>query len=222
MCRFIETIRVDCGEVRNTAYHERRMNDTRTHFWPESPALQLAGYLPAIPGSGVHKLRIVYGQNGIEEVTCTPYTLRPVRSLALIQADDIDYACKSTDRSALNRLFARRGAYDDILIVRRHLLTDTSIANIALFDGSHWHTPQHPLLKGTKRAELLDKGILTEKDIRMEELPAYSTVRLFNAMIDWGEVELPPIACIRYSEKHECGANSFHFPKICLTFASGV
>lgn len=84
MCRFIETIRVDCGEVRNTAYHERRMNDTRTHFWPESPALQLAGYLPAIPGSGVHKLRIVYGQNGIEEVTCTPYTLRPVRSLALI------------------------------------------------------------------------------------------------------------------------------------------
>lgn len=88
-------------------------------------------------------------------------------------------------------MFARRGAYDDILIVRRHLLTDTSIANIALFDGSHWHTPQHPLLKGTKRAELLDKGILTEKDIRMEELPAYSTVRLFNAMIDWGEVELP-------------------------------
>ena len=127
----------------------------------------------------------------IRDRTCTPYTLRPVRSLALIQADDIDYACKSTDRSALNRLFARRGAYDDILIVRRHLLTDTSIANIALFDGSHWHTPQHPLLKGTKRAELLDKGILTEKDIRMEELPAYSTVRLFNAMIDWGEVELP-------------------------------
>ena len=191
MCLFIETIRVDCGEVRNMAYHERRMNDTRTHFWPESPALQLAGYLPAIPGSGVHKLRIMYGQNGIEEVTCTPYTLRPVRSLALIQADDIDYACKSTDRSALNRLFARRGAYDDILIVRRHLLTDTSIANIALFDGSHWHTPQHPLLKGTKRAELLDKGILTEQDIRTEELPAYSTVRLFNAMIDWGEVELP-------------------------------
>ena len=32
----------------------------------------------------------------------------------------------------------------------------------------------------------------------------------------------PAFACIRYSEKHECGANSFHFPKICLTFASGV
>ena len=193
MCRFIETIRVDCGEVRNTAYHERRMNDTRTHFWPESPALQLAGYLPAIPGSGVHKLRIVYGQNGIEEVTCTPYTLRPVRSLALIQADDIDYACKSTDRSALNRLFARRGAYDDILIVRRHLLTDTSIANIALFDGKHWHTPQSPLLKGTKRAELLDKGILSERKIHIEDIPSYSTVRLFNAMIDWGELELPAV-----------------------------
>ena len=191
MCLFIETIRVDCGEVRNTAYHERRMNDTRTHFWPESPALQLAGYLPAIPGSGVHKLRIVYGQNGIEEVTCTPYTLRPVRSLALIQADDIDYACKSTGREPLNCLFALRGACDDILIVKQGLLTDTSIANIALSDGTHWYTPAHPLLKGTKRAALLEEGILQEKDIRPEDLPSFSTVRLFNAMIDWGELELP-------------------------------
>ena len=108
--------------MRNTTYHERRMNDTRTHFWPESPALQLAGYLPAIPGSGVHKLRIVYGQNGIEEVTCTPYTLRPVRSLALIQADDIDYACKSTDRitaliAELRKLgYAVRSEQDSILL----------------------------------------------------------------------------------------------------------
>ncbi|MBS6477374.1 MAG: glutamine-hydrolyzing GMP synthase, partial [Firmicutes bacterium] len=30
----------------------------------------------------------------------------------------------------------------------QRLLTDTSIANIALFDGKHWHTPQSPLLKG--------------------------------------------------------------------------
>ena len=90
-------------------------------------------------------------------------------------------------------MFAQRGSCDDILIVRRHLLTDTSIANIALFDGKHWHTPQSPLLKGTKRAELLDKGILSERKIHVEDIPSYSTVRLFNAMIDWGELELPAV-----------------------------
>ena len=118
MCRFIETIRIDGGVVRNLAYHERRLNDTRTHFWPESTGLQLTDFLPPIPENGRHRLRIVYGQCGIEEVTCTPYILRPVRSLALISANDIGYTYKSADREALNQLFAQRGSCDDILIVR--------------------------------------------------------------------------------------------------------
>ena len=33
---------------------------------------------------------------------------------------------------------------DEILITRNGLLTDTSIANIALFNGKEWHTPKHP------------------------------------------------------------------------------
>ena len=169
MCQFIETIRIDSGEARNLTYHEQRLNDTRNHFWPGSHALQLADFLPPVPESGIHKLRIVYGQDGIS------------------------YTYKSTDRQVLDQLFAQRGSCDDILIVRRHLLTDTSIANIALFDGKHWHTPQSPLLKGTKRAELLDKGILSERKIHVEDIPSYSTVRLFNAMIDWGELELPAV-----------------------------
>lgn len=70
------------------------------------------------------------------------------------------------------------------LIVRRGLLTDTSIANIALFDGKDWFTPKLPLLRGTCRTALIDNGIIKEKDIRPEELSSYSFVRLFNAMIN--------------------------------------
>ena len=137
------------------------------------------------------KARVVYGEKGIEDLSYSPYTVRHVHSLALMQADTIDYTYKSAGREPLNCLFALRGACDDILIVKQGLLTDTSIANIALSDGTHWYTPAHPLLKGTKRAALLEEGILQEKDIRPEDLPSFSTVRLFNAMIDWGELELP-------------------------------
>ncbi len=111
----------------------------------------------------------MYGEKGIEDASYSSYVMRHVHSLALIQADDID----------------------DILIVKQGLLTDTSIANIAFYNGTHWYTPAHPLLKGTKRAALLEEGILQEKDIRPENLSSFSTVRLFNAMIDWGELELP-------------------------------
>ena len=58
-------------------------------------------------------------------------------------------------------------------------------------DAADWYTPLHPLLKGTKRAELLDKGVLKEKEIKKEELSSFSAVRLFNAMIGWGAIEFP-------------------------------
>ena len=163
----------------------------------ESTPLQLSDYLSSpgcgagITGAGIVKARVVYGEKGIEDLSYSPYAVRHVHSLALMQADTIDYTYKSAGREPLNCLFALRGACDDILIVKQGLLTDTSIANIALSDGTHWYTPAHPLLKGTKRAALLEEGILQEKDIRPEDLPSFSTVRLFNAMIDWGELELP-------------------------------
>ena len=199
MCLFIETIRIDHGRVCNLSRHNRRLNDTRAHFWPESTPLQLSDYLSSpgcgagITGAGIVKARVVYGEKGIEDLSYSPYAVRHVHSLALMQADTIDYTYKSAGREPLNCLFALRGACDDILIVKQGLLTDTSIANIALSDGTHWYTPAHPLLKGTKRAALLEEGILQEKDIRPEDLPSFSTVRLFNAMIDWGELEHHPV-----------------------------
>ena len=192
MSLFIEPLPNDEGKPSNLPRHNRRLNDTRAHFWPESTPLQLRDHLSSLScEAGIVKARVVYGEKGIEDVSYSPYTMRHVHSLALIQADHIDYTYKSTGREPLNRLFALRGACDDILIVKQGLLTDTSIANIALSNGTHWYTPAHPLLKGTKRAALLEEGILQEKDIRPEDLPSFSTVRLFNAMIDWGELELP-------------------------------
>ena len=84
-----------------------------------------------------------------------------------------------------------RDGADDVLMVREGRLTDTSIANVALFDGRQWHTPVRPLLGGVKRRFLLESGTIVERDIRVEDLRRYSRIRLFNALIDWGEMELP-------------------------------
>lgn len=51
-------------------------------------------------------------------------------------------------------------------------------------------TPRHPLLTGTKRAALLDKGMIQKADITLEELRNANKVSLFNAMIDFGEIEI--------------------------------
>jgi 4-amino-4-deoxychorismate lyase len=46
------------------------------------------------------------------------------------------------------------------------------------------------LLAGTKREFLLAQGAITEKDLTPEDLKNSEKTRLFNAMIDFGEIEI--------------------------------
>ena len=173
----------------NLSYHNQRFNDTRSTFWKGCSRLELSEYIRAEYSEAPVKCRVVYRER-IEEVSYTPYVIRPVNSLQLVYSDSIEYTYKSTDREAINALFSQRGNRDDVLIVRNGLITDTSIANVALYDGNVWHTPRVPLLRGTQRAALLNKGVIFEKDIKQEELFDYSHMVLFNAMIDFGQIKI--------------------------------
>lgn len=190
MCRFIETVCLEKGKARHLFRHDSRINTTRREFFGDVPDVQLKDYivLPQM-GEGRIRCRVTYARE-ILNVEYFPYRIRSIHTLKLIEGCMADYRYKYADRSALDALFAQRGRADDILIVRNGLLTDTSIANIALWDGLHWYTPAHPLLKGTHRARLLDEGILTERDISVEEIGQYQKICLFNAMLHFGEMEL--------------------------------
>lgn len=190
MCQFIESIRIEDGKIYNIDYHTQRLNHTRTVFWNDATFIDLLDIIKPPFLSGIQKCRIVYGKE-IQEVTYTSYQMKEVSSLHLVFSDKIDYAYKSTKREELNNLYSQRKAADDILIVKNGLLTDTSIANIALYDGKEWFTPLRPLLKGTKRSELLDKQMIIEKEIPWNQLRKYSHIMLLNAMIDWGKIVIP-------------------------------
>ena len=165
MCRFIETIHIECGRIYRLDYHIRRMAATMHSVFGKGDAMCLPGLL-------------------------VPEKYKERTRCRIEHDDEIDYSLKSVDRSSLDRLFGCRGQADEILIVKNGLLTDTSIANIALWDGYRWSTPRIPLLAGTNRQYLLDNGIIHEADIRADDLGNYSKIRLFNAMIEFGEVEL--------------------------------
>lgn len=189
MSPFIETIRIEAGVIHHLPYHNARMNQTRRELLGADIPLDLAHYIQPPVGAGRTKCRVEYAAE-IGQVSYAPYEIRPVRGLALVRCDGMDYRYKSTDRARLDELFRARGACDDILIVRDGLLTDTSICNIALWDGQAWLTPARPLLRGTMRAALLDAGRLVEADIRAADMHKYPRIRLFNAMIGFGELEI--------------------------------
>ena len=189
MCRFIETIQVRDGKLQNLAHHNRRMNETRQAVFGIADQLDILDYTGDCPESGFYKCRVVYGRE-VCEVAFSAYTMRTVRSLRLVGSDTIDYRYKSMDRKELEALYALRGNQDDVLIVRNNILTDTSIANVALEKEGVWYTPATPLLKGTKRAWLLEQGLLAECGISVDDIYSYSRIALFNAMIDFGSLFL--------------------------------
>jgi 4-amino-4-deoxychorismate lyase len=192
--QLLETIRIQDGRAAHLAYHQQRVDQS----------LKQLGYdvhyalssLIEVPDSSLYRCRIVYDAANFE-IEFIPYRKRAVRTLQLVQADGLDYALKYADRSALDRLFAQRGAADDILIVRGEQIADTSIANIAFFDGLRWVTPSHPLLKGTTRARLLDEKKIFESEIRLNDLPKFTRFALLNAMIGFEEIKSGIIAPLK-------------------------
>lgn len=192
--QFVETIKIKDGKAQSIAYHQVRMERTIRHFFPQlsrtsMPSLQ--ELLNPKEDMELFKARVVYGEHGVEAVEYAPYTMRKIASLQVVTDETIEYNFKSTNRSRLNALSARKGNCDEIIIVKHGLVTDTSFTNLAIYNGSHWITPKQPLLLGTKRASLLEHGIIQEADITLQDLKNAQSIRLFNAMIEFGEVEIP-------------------------------
>lgn len=199
MSRFIETIKVQNGELRRLPLHQSRFNQTREEVLglKTHPDLSILISIPDTAMKGIHKCRILYGHD-ISQIEFTPYQEPRIHSLKVVESDSINYAYKSADRRELELLFGQRESCDDILIVKEGRITDSYFANVVLWDGSQWVTPKEPLLKGCMRASLINGGLIRERDIRINDLSRYKVLRLINAMNDLGNgPEISPDAISR-------------------------
>ncbi len=201
MPQFLETIKIYRGEIPHLAFHNERLNRTRAHFYPHSAPIDLAPLLnplpPEIPHETVIRCRLLYRER-IDKIEYYPYQRRSIQRIQLLEAPTLRYRYKYADRREIDTLYQQRGCADEILITQQGYLTDTSIANIALFDGLRWLTPQTPLLPGTKRAQLLTQGVLTPAAIHYTDLPNFSKISLFNGMVEFKEQLLPIEALLPY------------------------
>ena len=176
----LETIKIEEGEVCNLPYHQARFDHSRKTLLHLNDALPLSKIIEA-PRKGLYRCRILYDTE-IRSVEYLPYTPRVIRTFRIIPSQ-LDYGYKYADRGDFNALLERNSDVDEIIIEKDGLLTDTTISNIAFYDGSKWLTPANPLLQGTMRAKLIDEGVLQVADITKKMLADYTHVALTNAMI---------------------------------------
>jgi 4-amino-4-deoxychorismate lyase len=190
----LETIRCEHGVLANLPYHQKRLERSRRQLLGEQDAtiLLLDIPVPAEARQGLFKCRVLYAER-IEKIAFLPYSRPCIQSLKIVEAGALDYAHKYADRRGIEKLFKQRGPADDVLLCRHGLLMDTSYANIALYDGRRWFTPARPLLAGTRRAALIDAGVLQPERIYCSDLREFQELRLINAMIGLEDALSVPI-----------------------------
>ncbi|MBN2522030.1 MAG: aminotransferase class IV [Bacteroidales bacterium] len=198
MSLLVETIKVEIGALLNISFHNERMNRSLFEVFGlrKETDLEKIIKVPAFAGKGVYKCRIEYDDK-TTKIEFLPYTISSVRSLKMIHDDNISYSHKYIERVNIQRLMDRRGDCDDILIIKNGMVTDSSYANVVFRDiNGNWVTPSTYLLPGTRRASLLQRGLIKETIITYRDLKKHTEVKLINAMIGIDDTEGIPVGNI--------------------------
>lgn len=197
MSRFIESICITDGNIRNLAFHQARMNRSRYKLLGIDKEINLEQFIISnqIPENGKFKCRIIYDEK-IESIEFLPYKIRNIDSIKLIENNEIEYSHKFLDRKAF-QLLSDSVTEDEILIIKNGRITDTSYSNIVFFDGKKWITPSTFLLNGTMRQHLLNSNQIIEQEINTNDLNNFICFKLINAMMDLDESPELDIGIIR-------------------------
>jgi len=180
--KYLETIRCDDFKIYNLEYHKKRVANTIC----KNIALEEYIYPP---NDDLFKCKFIYTKDEIIDISYEKYIKKEYKKFKIIVDDNILYPYKTLQRDNINNLYNQKDTADEILIFKNSLLTDSSIANIAIFYNNQWLTPVLPLLKGTTRERYLDKNILKTANITLNMLKNSTKLALLNAMIDFDIIE---------------------------------
>lgn len=198
MFRLIETLKCKDGKLHNLQYHNYRLNKSRRELFRIYDEMKLENHIsvPENAQTGNFKCRLIYSDK-IEKTEFIPYLPRKIKSLKLVNNNEIVYTYKYENRNLLNQLFEARGDCDDILIIKNGRVTDSFYANVVFYDGQKWWTPDTPLLPGTQRARLIESNQIEETAITTADIFKYEKVGLINAMQNLDEMPVIPIQNIK-------------------------
>lgn len=191
MSLLVESIKLLDGRFYNLKGHEQRMNHSLQLLFGSAKQVNLQEFFKSThyPSHGLYKCRVLY-DSGINDVEFVPYTPKSIKTLKLIEDSNIAYEHKYTNRSGLDKLYAQRGNCDDILIIKEGLVTDAFSANIVFKKDHTWVTPTSKLLSGTMRQSLLDRGLIFEEKITINDIRSYTSFKLINALLEFEGPEL--------------------------------
>lgn len=203
MSRFIESIKVEDQKIFLKELHQKRMNDTFSHFGKECKIDIYNLFLNLEHDEdGLYKFRIEYDLDNNFKTQIIPYVISELDDFELVIDNDINYSFKSADRTQLQKLKDKSHA-DEIIIVKNNQITDTSYSNILFLKDKTWFTPKSYLLNGVMRQNLLQSKEIKETEITLDNIKNFTHFQLINALNDFDDMFIYPIEKIINLPKEE-------------------
>lgn len=194
--QLLETIRYRDGVWRLLERHLRRLADSADYFGVpldlDEVEKRLARTGMGEPADGVVRVLVDRrGNIGLEVTTPPAPGELPVR----LAVDDVPVDLsdpflyhKTTRRHHLEAARRRhRWANDVVLVNPRGEVCETTIGNLVVRLDDRWYTPpiESGCLPGVERAELLERGVITERVVTLKDLASASEVARINSVRGW-------------------------------------
>ena len=180
-----ETLKYLNGHFFHLDYHSFRLNRTAKELFGSKKIINLSKILNSLDRKeGLYRCKVIY-TNRVEKVEFFEYIPRELKKFRFVEID-FDYKYKFLDRTTIDSL--DKSDCDDLILIKNGLITDSTIANIAVFDGKEWLTPKKTLLNGTTRAKL---KFLQKKDLTKKDIVNAQEMALLNALIGFRKIKNP-------------------------------
>lgn len=197
MSQFIESIKVEDKQIFLLDQHQKRVNDTFTHFGKEV-VINLDGIFKSLEHDedGLYKFKITYDLTGKYRTQMIPYAISEILDFQLVENNSFDYSFKFENRKELEKMKILSKAAE-IIIVKNNHITDSSYSNLLFQKGKDWFTPNTYLLNGVQRQHLLKSKKIKEAEITLQNLSDYTHFQLINALNEFDDSYSYPIERIK-------------------------
>lgn len=189
-CRFIESIRVFGGKAENLSYHQARVRDTFAHHFRNRKPVSLQQVIDdnPPPENGLFKLRIVYSET-VEVAEYLPYLTPHFKIFRCFSVpDDFEYQFKSANRQLFDEISQKAGADVLPVLIRKGVVTDSTITNLIFKKRDQWFTPTSLLLQGVQLQKVTEAFPLHRIKIRETEIETFDAIYPINALNPLGSI----------------------------------
>jgi para-aminobenzoate synthetase/4-amino-4-deoxychorismate lyase len=191
----LETLLLRNGDYALLDRHLARMASSAEYFGVPFDPVEAHALLDGVIAPGDWRVRLLWSEAGAGRVERHALTATPERiqlAIAAHPVDDADpFLChKTTRRKVYNDAIEAHPEADDVLLWNaRGEITEACLANVIVqIDGKRYTPPVAcGLLAGCARAELLERGEITERVITLAELRNAEKITLVNSVR--GEIE---------------------------------